>query len=1064
MSEHTDKNNTNDQLESDQLEIGIDFKRVKEIVLKYNILLLVLIPIFVSIFLRVGPAYLPSMDTYAESNMESYVSNLLQQEVLQQYPNLPEANRNNIVSERLQQAMQDGQVVIQGQTLDINTAIKENADYLRSRFQDENGHTYLLAIDPYHYYRLAENYLDHGFDRDVEVEGGYVDSHTQGGMPIEERGFITSRINVFHVFFEAYFYKIVSIFDPDITLMRTSFFVPVIFAALATIPAFFIGRRFAGNTAGLLSGLIIAIHPSFLTRTVAGFTDTDAYNVFFPLLIMWVFFEAFYAKKSKNAYLLIGLAGLFTGLFSFAWAGWWYTFDFLIFVLIAYLVYLGLTYLLHKNNKEKLFSAGLLTAIFLISTGLFTAIFSTFSNFTSALFQPFHFTQIKDVGLKLWPNVLTTVAEMNPSNLSSTMSQISLSTISLSGVQVTFLASFFFAMLGIIFILLKDKKVKENNLFLFGGSLIWYILLMLVIDKMSGIIFVLFALVPLVYAFYKTTEHMPLFFISCFAWFAIILKFRAFFDDKVMLFLVLLMLPTAIAIVYSIVKKQHIDIRAAVLLLVWFAGTLYASTKGIRFILLLVPAFAITLGFSLTIIKDIVAKLVAKIIGYEKWLKILFTCMVFLLLIPPFMHSLGISKQQAPSMNDAWYATLTKIKEESQEDAIITSWWDFGHWFKAIADRTVTFDGSSQDSPMAHWVGRALQTSNEKEAVGILRMLDCGSIMAFDNLYELNNQDFMMTIAQIKEIILLDKDEASSYLLEQGIIEENLESVLQYSHCDPPEGYFITSDDMIGKGGVWSHFGLWDFEKAYLVNLVSIGDKEEAISFMESSWEYTTDQANEEYNNIVALGSGADANNWISPWPQYYGTGSNCVMQEGHIVCDNGIVVNQQNWTATLYVEQGTAPVASLVYVDEDGDFQEKILSDDPDGVGISVGLIPTENGYNGILIDYKLATSMFQRLFFYKGHQLSCFKPFDAQKQVTGGDIYVWKIDWDCAEENNIYEIKIVEEVVVEDEEDIEDEDDATEENVGEEIDIDEDELIDEDAEDELSEEETDDESLVEE
>ena len=36
MSEHTDKNNTNDQLESDQLEIGIDFKRVKEIVLKYK--------------------------------------------------------------------------------------------------------------------------------------------------------------------------------------------------------------------------------------------------------------------------------------------------------------------------------------------------------------------------------------------------------------------------------------------------------------------------------------------------------------------------------------------------------------------------------------------------------------------------------------------------------------------------------------------------------------------------------------------------------------------------------------------------------------------------------------------------------------------------------------------------------------------------------------------------------------------------------------------------------------------------------------------------------------------
>ncbi len=1011
MSEHTDNNNTSDQSESDQLEIGVDFKRLKEIIIKYNVFLLLLIPIIVSVFLRVGPVYLPSMDDYAEDNMKSYVKNLLQQEVLQQYPNLPEANRNSIVNERLQEAMQDGKVTIQGQLVDINAAIKENADYLRSRFQDENGYTYLLAIDPYHYYRLSENVVDHGFDRDIEVEGGYVDLHNRGGQQIEDRMSRTKKISDFHVFFEAYFYKFISIFDKDTTLMRTSFFVPVIFAALATIPAFFIGRRFAGNIAGLLSALIIAIHPSLLTRTVAGFADTDAYNVFFPLLIMWIFFEAFYAKKSKNAYILMALAGIFMGLFSFAWAGWWYIFDFLIFVLVAYLVYLGITYLLHKENKEKLFSSSLLTAIFIIFSGISTTIFSDFSRFTSALFQPLHFTQIKDVGLKLWPNVLTTVAEMNPSKLSSTISQISLSTIGVSGTQVTFFASFFFAMLGIIFILLKDKEVKKNNLSLFAGSLVWYIFLMIVINKVSSLVFVLLALAPLVYVFYKTTELRPLFFISCFAWFSFILKFRKFFDNHVLLFFVLLMLPIAIAIVYSIVKKQHIDIKAAVLLLVWFAGTLYASTKGVRFILLLVPAFAIALGFSLTLIKDLVARLFARIIGYEKWLKIVFTCVVFLLLIPPFMYSLGISKQQVPSMNDAWYSALTKIKEESQEDAIVTSWWDFGHWFKALTDRAVTFDGSSQDSPMAHWVGRALQTSNEKESVGILRMLDCGSTSAFDTLYEINNQDFMKTITEIKAIILLDRDEAKSYLLEQGISEVDTETVLPYSHCDPPEGYFITSNDMIGKGGVWAHFGLWDFEKAYLVNMVNSDTEEEVISFMQSSG-YTLDQANEKYGVIKALGKGAEANNWISPWPQYYGTGSSCIMEDYNIVCNNGIVVDQRNWTATLYVEQGTAPVASLVYLDENGKFQEKILSEDPEAVGISVGLIPKTNGYNGIIIDYNLATSMFHRLFFYSGHGLSCFDLFDSQRQVTGGDIYVWKIDWECASENEIYSVQVVSEV----------------------------------------------------
>jgi len=48
-------------------------------------------------------------------------------------------------------------------------------------------------------------------------------------------------------------------------------------------------------------------------------------------------------------------------------------------------------------------------------------------------------------------------------------------------------------------------------------------------------------------------------------------------------------------------------------------------------------------------------------------------------------------------MNDGWYESLTKIKQNASEDAIINSWWDFGHWFKAVGDRAVTFDGTPQE-------------------------------------------------------------------------------------------------------------------------------------------------------------------------------------------------------------------------------------------------------------------------------------------------------------------------------------------------------------------------------
>src|SRR3989338_9936500 len=90
-------------------------------------------------------------------------------------------------------------------------------------------------------------------------------------------------------------------------------------------------------------------------------------------------------------------------------------------------------------------------------------------------------------------------------------------------------------------------------------------------------------------------------------------------------------------------------------------------------------------------------------------------------------QSENIVRNDVPLINDAWYKALTRINENSQEDAIITSWWDFGHHFKVIADRAVTFDGTTQSTPQAHWVGRLLSTSSEKEAIGILRMLNCGA-------------------------------------------------------------------------------------------------------------------------------------------------------------------------------------------------------------------------------------------------------------------------------------------------------------------------------------------------
>ena len=180
----------------------------------------------------------------------------------------------------------------------------------------------------------------------------------------------------------------------------------------------------------------------------------------------------------------------------------------------------------------------------------------------------------------------------------------------------------------------------------------------------------------------------------------------------------------------------------------------------------------------------------------------------------PINGAINAASSDLPLINDAWYNTLTFIKDNSTETAIITSWWDFGHHFKAIAERPVTFDGTTQTDQAAHWVGRMFMTDNEAEAVGILRMLDCSHSKAFNTLMELTNKDSHKSLKIVREIILLDKEKARKKLKEYNISAEKIDEIIPYTHCNPPEGYAIASEDMIGKSGVWSHFGSWNFERA----------------------------------------------------------------------------------------------------------------------------------------------------------------------------------------------------------------------------------------------------------
>ena len=330
---------------------------------------------------------------------------------------------------------------------------------------------------------------------------------------------------------------------------------------------------------------------------------------------------------------------------------------------------------------------------------------------------------------------------------------------------------------------------------------------------------------------------------------------------------------------------------------------------------------------------------------------------------------------------------------EDSKDAITTSWWDFGHWFVAISERRVTFDGGDQGRRI-HWVGKSLLTNDEDTAIGILRMLNCGQMLASDVLYNYTDNDTVKAIDILNQIILKDKDGATKILEKEGLLTKEINDVLEVTHCDDliPQ-YYIASEDMIGKAGVWGHFGSWDFKKAKMWQTIRNLDVVKGTKILREEFSLSEEEADNTYYDI----QNNEADRWVSPWPGYLSGLSGCSESDGMVRCGNGVEVDLTDMKATVSTQQGKVVLSSLAFINDKGEFELKEYSGNNDQ--ISAALIPSGDSFNSILMDPRLAGSMFTRLFFFDGHGLKHFKLFSDKRQATGGRIQVWKVDWEEGE-----------------------------------------------------------------
>lgn len=881
------------------------------------VVLLIIIAIGFSTYFRMYPSSLPITHQWAQDSVYNQIRTSVAGQVAQQYPNLPTAQRKDFIENKLQ-------TYVTTNADQINPQIEKLSTLFKDKLQDENGQTYLLAIDPYLAYSYAKNYEANG-NPGTTITDEKPNMALRGGR---EPRFETTRP---HARAMDIFYKILHFFNKNINLQRAIFLYPVFIIALAIIPAFFIGRKIAGNLAGFIAGMIIALNSALLGRTPAGFADTDGYIILFPLVIMLLFIYALTAKKTSNKiWLGLGLGAVQAIFVTGYWNNGWHTGTIMLAVMGIYFIYTlikDIKKIKHLNIQQTLWNttAGktiLLGLSFMISVFITAGIIAAKNGVAfltkgwvttiQMITGPLAGLGVKNVATtSIWPNVLTTVAELN----AGTWGQI--------------------------------------------------------VSSVGGKLFLTIGIIGILLTFFMKTE-----------------------DNK-------------------------IEIRYASILTIWFGVLVVASLISSRFIALLAAPFAIAFGAAFGLIWKLSKQYLKgdrKTTGIV--IRVATLLVIGILFITPITQANNVALNEVPSMNDGWHNSLITIKENTS-DGIITSWWDFGHWFVNVAERRVTFDGGDQGNRI-YWVGKLLATDNLTENKAILRMLNCGQNVGYDRILNATKDDYLST-KLINKIIYESPEDARTQLEQAGLTSEQIRGVLEKTHCsdnDLLDQYVIVSEDMTGKAGVWAHFGNWNFDKAYAYNIARNNDYDTSVHLLEEKLGYDEEQAAQTYFDATALTNSREVDSWISPWPSYVTTSAkDCVEDNTTITCTINQVIQQNQgvqvsmYQAIIPKEDPTKTIITVqtnsngrielspdtfkparVTIGNETEYKKYPIKKSDFNIGLTVA--KTKTGYKLVAADPLIDDSSYSKLFFLEGVGMSGYTKLSDVRTFNGQRIIIYKVD----------------------------------------------------------------------
>ena len=710
------------------------------------------------------------------------------------------------------------------------------------------------------------------------------------------------------VYLTAFTYKFVNLFK-HVPLNAVAIWIAPFIASLAVIPAYLLIRRITNDYGGITAGLLVGLAPAYFAHTFAGFFDTDQFNMLLPLLVVMFFIYSILAKNMKSRTIYASLSAISMLVFTLAWEGWWYIFYLIIATVVIYLLVSKFLFNF-KPIKSDYFKGKL--AWFNDKPEIYTfvvflvlsLILMSISLGLSGLFSGLE----SPIGVT---KLQSAVQSTSYPNVYISVSELQIPSITEVINGVGGFLPLFFGIFGVIALIwkLKPKEVKKE-----------------VPDKKPR----------------KPRRRG---------------RNRRKEDEKE------IEKDTKIIKPDPIPQKRNY-IFYIVLFSLWLLITAYAMTKGVRFI----ENFSLPIALSAGIFVGILFGYVKGHVKNISYQKIIMAVIVIAVVFSPITSAYGISSTVVPGTDNSMVSSLEWINNNTSNNTVITSWWDFGHLFTAVADRPVTFDGSSQNSPRAYWVGKALLTSNETLSVGILRMLASSGDMApltLDNYT--NNTGKSAEI--LNNILGVNKTQAISIMTTQyNLTPDQAQTIVQYTHPNnPTPDVLITSSDMVGKAGWWSYFGSWNF-----------------TSNNGTNYQYLAAQMNSTTVNNKTLLIGGNA-------VVAQANGTNNI--SAGIVDTNAITSNDTTATLNEISNELKSGNGSLVIpphtltLINNNTVTQTIVSNSSQ---YSILLINENDTYIAVAMNKELENSMFTKLFFEGGAGLTHFKSLYGQPGVM-----VWGVTY---------------------------------------------------------------------